>query len=154
MCNFENVKDYKRLVTVRKGLEYKYCLEINPDKKIKIKNRMRELKLHIKILENSLGVLNEFEREVIYLAYFKKDFIFTSWTNVAVALNLDISTVYKYKQNAMIKIDRYLKDIDVDNEGYYSLKAKLEFNRKKVKVKRKRKNINQIMFHLEECIGY
>lgn len=149
MCDFESVKDYKKLVIIRKGLEYKYCLETDKDKKAKIKNRMNEVKLHIKILENSLGVLKPEEREVIYLAYFKQDFIFTGWTNVAVTLNLDISTVYKYKQNAMVKIENYLKAIDVDNNEYYSLKEKLEFNRNKVKLKRKRKNAHQIRFSLD-----
>lgn len=128
MFALEALKEYRNLIITRKGLEYKYCLEIDKDKKLNIKKRMQELKLHIRILENGLGVLKPEEREVIYLAYFKKDFKFTGWTNVAVVLSLDISTVYKYKQHAVIKIDKYLRAIGVTDDEYCRLRKRLGYD--------------------------
>lgn len=134
---FENVEYYRELKVIKKSLEYKICLAIDPEEKEKLKKEMYNIKLHLKILENALHYLKiKDEYDVIYLTYFKEGWQFKNTDDIAEELHMSTYSVYKHKNLAKKKIEQYFKRLDVVDREIVDIKEQLELNRKRFKVRK------------------
>lgn len=104
----DDLKTYKdREIRIKTLEQEKIVFAYDEDKKLRIEQQLREFKFKQSRVENVCSLLTSHEEEVIYNIYMNTDYRFVNLPKVALDFHFCYSSLMRYKQNALRKLESW-----------------------------------------------